>query len=581
VSTSRFHRASGIAAAALVTMGILWAPAFLRPDVSGWGDWQWFHHMWEAGRVAILRWHEVPLWNPYHCGGVSLWGNPQAQVFAPTYLMFALPFGTTLGHKLYVLFHAVAGWSGMYFVSRRLFRFSMPAAFFTATAWCASGFFAWHGAGGHATFLSFYYGPWVLYAWRKAARDLRFCAAVAGLLVLIITEGGHYPFPYFVLWLGLDAIVRLTERRNAAKLLASMAISGVLTGLLGAFRIVPIMSSIRAHPHEVVDTDFLTVSEVLHMLTARTYDYRWDWHRWAWPEYGAFVGWAVIALGALGIAIALARLSGWRSPIRRRELVAMLGGLVLFLLFTQGRVNDHYPWPLVQELPGYRSIHVPSRWRVMLIFYLAALGGLGIEGLRIGLARLIPRPVPWIALGLAWVIALGACVDMYAVNLGIIDRWDGPPIGRAPVDKHYLVRGRNYLLEYAQYPSENVGTRDCYDPVPWEISPYLWLGEGPQARVEPPSAGEIVDWGRTSTTMWADVRLRAPATVIFNQNSAPGWVSTRGEVIDEHGLMAVRTSAPMRGRLATHFSPIDLPYSLSLSVVGALACVFMATRKRG
>src|SRR5262245_61775932 len=90
---------------ALVVTGIFWAPAFARLHSPGNGDWAWFHHMWEAGRVAILRWHEAPMWNPHHCGGASLWGNPQAQVLAPTYLIFALPFGTMVGHKLFVLQH--------------------------------------------------------------------------------------------------------------------------------------------------------------------------------------------------------------------------------------------------------------------------------------------------------------------------------------------------------------------------------------------------------------------------------------------------------------------------------------------
>ena len=50
-------------------------------------------------------------------------------------------------------------------------------------------------------------------AWREAADDLRWAAAVAALMVLIILEGGHYPFPFFVLWLGLDFVIRVFDRK--------------------------------------------------------------------------------------------------------------------------------------------------------------------------------------------------------------------------------------------------------------------------------------------------------------------------------------------------------------------------------
>ena len=57
----------------LILAVIAYAPALVKHDKSGWGDWQQFHHWWEVGRVSILRWHELPLWDPHHCGGVPMW----------------------------------------------------------------------------------------------------------------------------------------------------------------------------------------------------------------------------------------------------------------------------------------------------------------------------------------------------------------------------------------------------------------------------------------------------------------------------------------------------------------------------
>jgi hypothetical protein len=574
-------------------MGIFWAPAFKHLQSSGFGDWAWFHHMWEAGRVAILRWHEAPLWNPHHCGGASLWGNPQAQVFAPTYLVFALPFGTNVGHKLFVVQHAVCGWVGMYLLARRIVALSRGASLFAATVWCASGFFAWHGAGGHATFLSFYYGPLVLLAWRAAARDLRYAAAVAGLMVLILAEGGQYSFPFFALWLGLDLVVRVaadprTWRRSVGAALVTLA----LTAALGAFRAIPVLRAVLAHPRPVVDTDSLTPREILFLLTQRSMpSWQLPGHQWVWPEYGAFVGWAVLALfaaGLMAVGLGLGASRGRVAPrprAPRRELAWLVAGLALFFLLTEGRASPLHPWPLLQQLPIYKSIHLPSRWRVMLLLYLALVAGVGLDALvalaarfgrRVGPARLRAA----LTFGPPALLAAVAIADVYVVNLATVDRWIGAPVGgRQPEAHYYLVQGRNYLADFANYPSENVGTERCYDPVPWNVSPALRLGRVPQATVEAGS-GTVVDWGRTSLTVWADVRLDRAALVTFNQNMAPGWVSDQGTVVDDRGLLALRTPGPFRGRLTVRFHPSDLPYSVGISLLGALACLLVARGAR-
>jgi hypothetical protein len=580
-----------IAAAALLAMGAFWAPAFLHWTRSGSGDWAWFHHMWEAGRVAITRFHEVPFWDPYHCGGASLWGNPQAQVFSPTYLLFGIPFGTTLGHKLFVLQHALCGWIGMYLVARRLVSMSVGAAVFAATTWCASGFFAWHGSGGHATFLAFYYGPLILLAWRAAARDLRYAAVVAALMVLCIAEGAQYAFPFFVVWLGLDLLIRLFDRQSWKRLVAGAAVTAALVGTLGAFRVIPVLRAVTDNPRPVVDTDFLRPSEILYMLTRRTWSsWYFPGHVWVWPEYGAFVGWTVLALFVVGLVAVVASLARRRTEevaapaAPRRELIALLIGLVFFFLLTEGNASALHPWPLLQKLPIYRSIHLPSRWRVMLLYHLALLAGLGLDALVALSARAAAKlRKPWP--GLRWaapaLVAAFAIGDIYAVNWVIVNRWDGPPIGqRIAEPRFYLVQGRNYIADFANYPSENVGTERCYDPVPWKVSRFLRLGRVPQATVSP-ADGAVLDWGRTSSTVWADVRLRGPALLTFNQNFAPGWKSEPAPVIDDRGLLAVRVPAAFQGRITARFRPPDLRTSVPISIAGALACLLVWRGRRG
>lgn len=571
-------RRLGVVALALLAMGGLWAPAFAS-GASGWGDWQWFHHMWEAGRVAYVRWHEVPLWNPHHCGGVPLWGNPQAQVYSPTYLIFAIPFGTTLGHKLFLLWHAVIGFASMFVLARRDFALTRASALYASIVWCASGFFAWHGAGGHATFLAFYYTPLLLFSWRRAERDVRWCAAVAGLMVLVVLEGGHYPFPYFVLLLAADVAIRgITLPRTILPMLRATVIAGALTGLIGAGRFVPILLALRANPNPVPDLDALRPSEILEMLTARAHDYRFEGHSWVWPEYGAYVGWPVVAITAIAIVIALGTaLAPGTRPARRSTMISLVALAGLFLLFTQGSVSPRYPWPLLQELPFYRSIHVPSRFRVLLLFYIALLGGTAIDRIAHGWSRIARAPdLRALALAVPWTIALLVAADIYSANVPIIDRWNEEPVGVREAGEFYVSRGRSYLDEYANYPSENVGTTECYDPVPWPRSRQLWTGPGPQARIAPESAGRVLRWGRTSLTVWAEVELTAPARVIFNQNYDAGWSSDDGAIVDDELRLAVEVASAGQARVQARYFPRDIPWTVGTSALGTVVAIGLA-----
>lgn len=574
-----------IAGLSTLAMGIFWAPAFRHLYATGYGDWQWFHHMWEAGRISIVRHGELPVFDPFHCGGVPLWGNPQAQVYSPTWMIFALPFGTAVGHKLYLLAHAIVGHAGMYLLCRRLYGLGQQSAFLAATIWAASGFFAWHGAGGHATFISFYWAPWLLLSWRLAESDLRHAAPVALIMGLVVAEGGHYPFPYFVLWLTFDLILRLLDRpRQAWPMLRAAMLSGALAALVCAYRILPILFTVLDHPHPVVDHDAITPSEILFMLTSHEGPGAWP-HRWVWNEYGGFVGWGVIGLAGIGALLCLGAFARdrMRLPTKIREPMFLVIGAVFFFLLTQGAASEHHPWPLLQELPFYRSIHVPSRFRVLLTFYLAGLSGVAFDALRRALARArLPRAIDGVREAVPVIVLLGILINLYAVNLGINDRWDGAQLhGTEVAHRYHLLRERwSYLHDYADYPYRHVGTSECYDPIPWTISPRLWSGDGPQVHLDPPEAGRVIDSDRTSRTLWAEVELDAPAVLIFNQSVVPDFELSEGTLGERDGLITADIDTPGRRRVTLRYAPANLPWVTAITVIGLLGCAAVWRGKR-
>ncbi len=566
----RLRRGLAIFALALVMGAILWGPAFYRSDKSGWGDWQQMHHWAELGVVSMLRFGEFPLWDPNHCGGVPHWGQPQAQNFSPIWMLFHLPFGTQLGHKLWILFHHLIGFAGLYLLGRKRERLSRAGAALAATIWTTSGFMAWHFAGGHATFLAFEWYPLLLLAWRKADEDLRFNVAVAAIMTELLLEGAHYAFPYAAVFLGFDSAARLVRGRKSEilRMLRTGVTSALLTLLLGAVRWVPILLAMSRYPRPIEDTDTLGLADLITMWTAREHDWTWPPHPWVWAEYGTYVGWAVLALALVGAVLALRE--------RRGLLVA---GALFFIAFTVGYHGPYWPSSILHDLPFFSNLHVPSRWQVLATFYMSLLAGIVLSRLETRLARArFGRDAEWARATLPWLVVLAIAADLFAVALPITNRWDGAPVGiMAPEPPHIIVTHR-YFEEYANYPSRDVSTLECYDAVPWPRGEGLWTGEVPQVRFAEEdgttarTSDRLLSYARTNHTVTIDVELASPGVAIVNQNWEQQWRVSSGEMAPSTGRLAVRLPAG-RHRVVFTFEPDDLPYSVIASLLGVLLSI--------
>jgi hypothetical protein len=538
--------------AALVVSFVQWWPAFSRPDATGFGDWQMIHHNWEAAFVALARFHEWPLWDPFHCGGVSILGNPESQLYSP---LFALSFviGTVLAVKVFLVLHVAAALLGAYWLARAEYALAPPAAALSALAWGLSGCFAWDGAGGHATFLPFAFAPWLILCFRRSERSLSYVVATAALLALSLVEGATYPFPYFVLLLGLELVRRLAIGGGRARVLRASALIAGLCALLGAIRLVPIAVALHDAPRTLESTDFLSLGDVLLMLTARDHAWRFAGHKYVWPEYGSYVGWPVLVFAALGL---LRVLRGGR-----RDLLLGLGAFGLLML---GSRAAYYPWPLLRALPVFDSLRVPSRFSVLFTLYLALLAGTGLSLL---LERWRRRR--WVAYA-ALLLVGGIGADIVLVNLRVVDRWDGPALSRqSPEAELFLVRERDHHFKYASYPRRNLGSDLCYaGGMNWQISDALWIGASRQARV-PGGHGRVLACARSTARASAEVELSAPGRVVFNQNFAPGWYSNTGVVVADRGRLAVALPAG-RHHVELAYAPAWFAPSALLSLCGLL-----------
>lgn len=552
------HRAPLVAAFSLLAAVFTWRGLLAPLDARHAGDWRYFEHMWEVGRVGFARDHALAQWDPFHCGGVSVWANPQSQLLHPLYAL-ALALGSVAALKVFLVAHAAMGYAGMYLLARSR-GVGRAAGVAAAAVWAGSGFFAWHGNTGHSTFAAFYLAPWALLAWRRAEVDLRGGVAVAGVFTAALLAGGTYPVPYLAVLLALDAVPRMFSREGFRGVIRAGAVAIPLTMALGAVRVVPIVVALRRHPRVMRESDALTLPMLRDMLLAREHAYDLPGHLYGWDEYGAFIGLGALALAAIGCAISL-----------RRKHFALPFGALLLALLTLGDAAPFLPWPLLRRLPIFDALRVPSRFVVLLTLYLALLAAAGLDALARALKARWGAPA---ARALPWVAALALAADVTLASAEVIEDWSVERAHPAAAQRFHLVSDEGYFEEMATYPGRNVGSLGCYEPMPTSVSRALWSGDVAQARVEV-AAGSVLAAGRETNGVWADVALPCAGRVIFNQNFDPDWSADLGRVVDDHDRLAV-VLPPGRHRVHVRYAPATVLPAACLTALGALCAVLIA-----
>src|SRR5439155_3126166 len=118
-------------------------------------------------------------------------------LLSPVYLL-SLAVSLPLAMKLNIFIHYLIGFAGMHVLLTRQFKLTyLPGVFFLSCLFTLSGGPVFHLAVGHATFLPYFYLPWVLFFFLRAIESgrLRYAVAAAAVMALAIYNGGiHISF---------------------------------------------------------------------------------------------------------------------------------------------------------------------------------------------------------------------------------------------------------------------------------------------------------------------------------------------------------------------------------------------------
>jgi hypothetical protein len=524
--------ALGLAGPMFVTCGPRGCQASLL-HLGSTDDWRHFAMLWEAARVALGDFHQLPSWNPYHCGGLVLYQHPESPFPGPLFLLTFFWLPTAVAMKVWIVAHLVCGTLG----ARALVADrggSAAEQLLAAAVMAASGFFAQHIGGGHLSFTPFLYLPLILWAFRRSLRDLRYAVVVAGLFAVTVLEGGTYPAPLMAVALAAECLARLGSAEDRRAMARVVPVVAALFVLLAGVRLLPELHYLREHPRLEPLDDGIGLGEIFSFWTTREHPRRMATHRYVWPEYDTYVGVVPVALMLVGVLVALLV----RDP-RRRERRIDLAVFATLVWCALGRVRPLSLAALLHVLPAFRSLRVPSRFLgpAMVGFGLLAAAALA-AGRRLAEGR-GPR-VALAARAIALVLVLGVALDICLTNQRVMQQGLEPilPSGRASAD-FFQNSGADYG-RLASFPVAGYGTRGCYVALEWRPAPGIVDGRGPQARLEPPTAGTVVPAPWSPNALAFDVRLESPATLIVNQNYETGWRAEGGETVGAYVVLERR-----------------------------------------
>ena len=548
-----------------------------------------FHYAHEdIARITILRFHELPVWSPYYCGGIEGIGNPQDVSLAPDFLL-RLVFGTGPGRHLAVVLFTVLGMEGAYRLARR-YDASVIASAMAGIAFAASGRFAPLLHDGWIHFFAYQLVPWTVVCLEGGITSRAHRLWGGFFLAWMVLCGGTYVVPHtgvlLVLLVIFDTLrIALARARRAdAPPWYAPARSLLVMGLVGlglaAVRVLPMLAVIGGHPRtvpgvETMDPAVALYTLVLPHLVAGEYP----------AAGGAYVGTAVAALAVYGVL--------WLDRAATRALV--VAGIFAFL--AMGAIVPWAPWRLLHAAPLFSQLRNPDRIIFIACLFIAIAGARGLtlaeDVLVVQVRRLLARPPfrrvlsrwPAFALGTVGAIValfIGYRAAIQVVNDDIVPA--GSLYGMDPVRRYddAFRQARGNRWDQQVWAPANRGSLACFEETEFFQSPKL---RGDLAAEEFAAPGSDADVTRIA---WSPHRIelhvvaRSASTILVNQNWSKAWRTNIGTIASEDGLLAIRVPAGDHDLVVRYRDPraITGAFISVATVIALLAIAFLSLRVR-
>ncbi|QSQ11481.1 hypothetical protein [Myxococcus landrumensis] len=558
------HRAASLTGVRLALFGALalaacWHSLSQAGGLNDFRDSHLLDSYEDASTRSVTDYGQLPLWNPWSCGGQYALGSPQTRSFAPTLVLSSL-VGARRAEPLLLWTFLVLGMEGFFRYARRRVGSALGALggaplfgliSFTALSWSI----------GWLNFAGFLLLPWLLHGtWLATRGKLSGAAMVGGVFALLLGFGGTYPVPMYALFVALEtgrslySLRGMPQRRRA---LWSLGLTACFTLAACAFRLWPLVETMRSAPRIMAGTPGKPLGllvEMLLQLPARS----------GYSDPGNFY-FAPVALVLVLPALVFAR--------RRAAFPAIVAGLSAWM--AAGYTVNPSLFAGLRQLPIFGTFRYPERFLVPTAFFLAELAALGLAVL---LVRSWRSPARWTWAAVAACAVMLASWGLHVRAFDNLTRW--AQMIPMPVEKEQpFAQARGNRWSQGHLLALNRGSIACFEAWPVPMSPRLRGDLGQEEYLEDPGSGTArrVEW--TPNRLTIDVDATQPAVLLVNQNWHPGWKSAQGEVVSRDGLLGVQVPAG-KHQVVLSFRPRSGIGGMMVSTLAWVALGFLAWRER-
>jgi hypothetical protein len=347
---------------------LLNAPIIASGTKAAAEDWQIVFYPWaEALRYSIVRYGQLPWWNPWAVGGQPFLTDPVQSVLMPDTLAIVM-FGSVIGFKVLIVLYQLAGYEGSRRLCRHLYG-DRPFVQAISVIPVILPALALHFYPGHMVFLPVYLFPWLLYyglTWYQS----RARALGLGIVVALHLLGNiHYALIMAFTIIAVVLLWTLARHARSREVWLRAALAVCVAFGLSFFRVVATFAlALRFPRHEIF---FYPLVGSLDVVIRTLVDPFQDPHTpglygLMWWELGSYVG-------LLGLLLAY---EGVRRGARR--LWPIHAGAIACLILAWNNRDPLFPSTYLHFIPPWSSMLVIIRWRLFACFFflLGAVQGL-------------------------------------------------------------------------------------------------------------------------------------------------------------------------------------------------------------
>ncbi len=510
-----------IAIFALIATAVVWVMLPMAGWLNEFRDAQVLTLHERAAVDTVRRFGQLPLWDPWYCGGIYGLGEPQSRFASPPFLL-SLLFGAERAEPLVVFFFTILGMEGTY----RWLRLRVndaSAALRVAPIFALSGHFAVSWFRGWTNFFGFELVPWILFGIALTARGRSRGILVGAIaFAVMIGFGGTFAAPIVAVAATIEALRSILEQpppRRGRAVVMLVALGSFMLAL-AAVRLLPLAETLSAQPRIMAGTPGHAPKSLLFFLVKALEVKNGDVE----DPGSFFVGAAFLALIALG--------GSDRKSLRPLVII------IVFLWLAAGYARKPALFALLRELPVFSALRYPERFLWVAILY-------ACEPAANALAR-----IPRLGDGKKWrfgahaVLTLAVAGTIVAQISTFADVNKARELGAVVVDRMQefrQARGNRWLA--AHYTGIGAGSLSCWETHPVTMSSLLRGDLVAEEYVADPQVGKArrIAWSPNEIVVHAS--MASAGRLLVNQNWHPGWRASVGTVVSQEGLLAVELPA--------------------------------------